>query len=150
MLVTKSCGYAWHYSKPKSKQNTTKHTHILWNTSYIYWAFFANDNFLTNMISFQWNRSTMHGFVQDELWDYAFYLHNIANWGAHESTKNWYSKLQQNKADQTIWIFYVMYCVCSKGSIKSQRSLLLIWCPFDVSPLTKPLITWATFLEPII
>ena len=31
-----------------------------------------------------------------------------------------------------------MYCVCSNGSIRSQRSLLLTWSPFDASPLTKP------------
>ena len=74
-----------------------------------------------------------------------------------EINNNKYNKTKLNK---TICIFYGMYCVCSNGSIRSQRSLLLTWCPFDASPITKPFmisvsrarrtatIPWTTILEP--
>ena len=123
-----------------------------------YSTFCANDHFLTNTVSFLWNRTTNHGFMQDEFWDRAFYLHNIAIWRAQEPTTNWYSNYK-TKLNKTMCIFYGMYCVCSNGSIRSQRSLLLTWSPSDASPLTKPFmplvnkacrpttITWAIIME---
>ena len=53
-----------------------------------------------------------------------------------------------------------MYCICSNGSISSQRSLLLTWSPFDAGPITKLFLIlvsgarhpatfpWPTILEP--
>ena len=114
MWVKKLCGYAGHYSKPKSQQSTT---------------------------------------------NISFYLHNINNWRAHESQMNCYSNNNKTKLNKTICISYGIYCVCSNGSIKSQRSLLLTWNPFDASPITKPFmisvrrarrpatIPWAIILE---
>ena len=62
----------------------------------------------------------------------------ITHCKAHESTKNWYSNYNKTKLNKTICIFYCMYCVCSNVCIRSQRSLLLTWSPFDFSALTKP------------
>ena len=65
-------------------------------------------------------------------------------------------KYNKSKLNKTMCIFYGMYCVCSNGSIRSQRSLSLTWSPFDASPITK-LFTildsrarhpWAIILEP--
>ena len=90
--IKKSCGYAGHYSKPKSHK--------------------AQQNI-------------------------SFYLHNINNWRAHESQMNCYSNNNKTKQNKTICISYGMYCICSTGSIRSQRSLLLTWSPFHASPITK-------------
>ena len=90
----------------------------------------------------------------------SFYLHYINNWRAHESQMNCYSNNNNTKLSKTICISYRMYCVCSNGSIRSQRSLLLTWSPFDASPTTKLFIIlvsrarrpatihWAIILEP--
>ena len=67
----------------------------------------------------------------------SFYLHNINNCRAHESQMNCYSNNNKTKLNKTICISYGMHCVCSNGSIRSQRSLLLTWSPFDASPITK-------------
>ena len=60
----------------------------------------------------------------------SFYLHNINNWRAHESRMNCYSNNNKTKLNKTICISYGMFCVCSNGPIRSQRSLLLTWSPF--------------------
>ena len=90
----------------------------------------------------------------------SFYLHYISNWRAHESQMNCYSNNNKTKLNKTICISYGMYCVCSNGSIRSQRSLLLTWSPFDASPITKlfmilvsrarrpATIPWSIILEP--
>ena len=90
----------------------------------------------------------------------SFYLHNINNWRAHESPMNCYPNYNKTKLNKAICIFYGMYCVCSNGSIMSQRSLLTIWSPFYASPFTKlfmilvsrahrpATIPWAIILEP--
>ena len=90
----------------------------------------------------------------------SFYLHYINNWRAHESQMNCYSNNNKTKLNKTICISYGMYCVCSNGFIRSQRSLLLTWSPFDASPITilfmilvsrarRPATNpWAIFLEP--
>ena len=90
----------------------------------------------------------------------SFYIHHINNWRAHESQMKCYSNNNKTKLNKTICISYGMYCVCSNGSIRSQRSLLLTWSPFDASPITKlfmilvsrarrpATIHWATILEP--
>ena len=69
------------------------------------------------------------------------------------------NKYNKTKLNKTICIFNGMYYVCSNGSIKSQRSLLLIWSPFYASPITKlfmilvsrarrpATITWVIILE---
>ena len=96
--------------------------------------------FLTNTVSFPWNRGTIHGSMYNEFWDRTIYLHNIhdiTNWRAHESTKNWYSNYNKAKLNKTICVFYWMYCVCANGSIRSQWSFLLTWSPFGAIPLTK-------------
>ena len=67
----------------------------------------------------------------------SFYLHNINNWRAHESSMNCNSNYNKTKLNKTICIVYGMYCVCLNGSIRSQISLLLTWSPFDASPITK-------------
>ena len=89
-----------------------------------------------------------------------FYLHYINNWRAHESQMNCYSNNNKTKLNKTICISYGMYYVCSNGSIRSQRSLLLTWSPFNASPITKlfmilvsrarrpATIPWAIILEP--
>ena len=69
--------------------------------------------------------------------DISFYLHNINSWRAHESTTNCYSNYNKTNLNKTICIFYGIYRVCSNGSIRSQRSLLLTWSPFDASPITE-------------
>ena len=60
----------------------------------------------------------------------SFYLRNINNWRAHESRMNCYSNNNKTNLNKTICISYGMYCVCSNGPIRSQRSLLLTWSPF--------------------
>ena len=88
------------------------------------------------------------------------YLHNINNWRAHESQMNCHSNNNKTKLNKPICISYRMYCVCSNGPIKSQRSLLLTCSPFDASPVIKlfmilvsracrpATIPWAIILEP--
>ena len=90
----------------------------------------------------------------------SFYLNNINSWRAHESTTNCYSNYNKTKLNKTICIFYGMYCVCSNGTIRSQRPLLLTWSPFDASRITNLFMIlvsrvrrpatfpWATILEP--
>ena len=70
------------------------------------------------------------------------------------------NKYNKTKLNKTICIFYGMYCICSNGSIRSQRSLLLTWSPSYASPITKlfmilvsrarrpATIPWAIILEP--
>ena len=94
-------------------------------------------------------------------YEVVFYLHNIANLRAHESTRNWYHNYNKTMLSKVICIFYGMYCVCSNDSIRSQWPLLQTCCrPFDASNLTKPfmilvsrayrpaIMAWAIIPEP--
>ena len=77
-----------------------------------------------------------------------------------QSTEINNNKYNKTKLNKTICIFYGMYCACSNGSIRSQRSLLLTWSLFDASPITRlfmilvsrarrpATIPWAIILEP--
>ena len=145
------------FDKPKSKQSTTKRVHISWNRLKIP-SFFSNDNFLTNAVSFRWNKSATYGFMQDELWDNACWPQNIANLRVHESTKDCADSLTTtNKAEQNRMHFWWDVLRLLKWL---HNALLLFWCPFDASVLAKPfmilvnkacrpaIIAWATILEP--
>ena len=127
-----------------NQNKTQENVSIFYGTHYMYSAFFANDNFSTNMVSFLW---IVVPFMASSGMSYAImhFIYTIEQIGEYMNQQRTDTLTKQNKVEQTVCISYGMYCVCST---RSRRSLLLTWCPFDVSPLTKPFIAWATILEP--